>query len=369
MKLPKPKASDMALFACALIVSVALAEAALSLLSSKTPPRARLVMTPDVSYEPQPGDVFENEGEMETLDSEGFRGVARAVEKPQGVTRIAVIGDSVAQSYSVVERDSWPRILEKGLAAQGVKAEVLNAGVGGYVSWQVMKRFQKRVARYQPDVVIYLAGWNDLVYSALPDWRPGMDLTVVEQARPASPAQELGLKGFLVSHSKLFSLIRRVRWRLISRRYERETIESHQNDSGIAFNEEALTIYLKNLEETRRVVAAGNGRFVLVVWPALAAGQEGSGPESEISQKTLTFCNVLRLSLQELNVWHARYAQAMRDFAAAHPDVVLVDVARRFDEVPPAQRSSLFTDHAHLTREGNRLLAEEALEGVRKAIS
>jgi lysophospholipase L1-like esterase len=50
---------------------------------------------------------------------------------------------------------------------------------------------------------------------------------------------------------------------------------------------------------------------------------------------------------------------AIRAFAASHPDVLLVDAAASFDAYSDENIKRLFVDHAHLTREGNAVLAAE----------
>lgn len=89
------------------------------------------------------------------------------VDKPPGVYRIAVLGDSYAEPLQVpVERTFW-RQLEAGLGACGFAGDhriaVLNFGVSGYSTGQELLALRHRAAAYRPDMVLlaFLSG-NDV---------------------------------------------------------------------------------------------------------------------------------------------------------------------------------------------------------------
>jgi hypothetical protein len=52
-------------------------------------------------------------------------------EKPRGVKRIVLLGDSFGMGYEVNLEDTFTRRLEVGLAAKGVNCEVVNLSVSG----------------------------------------------------------------------------------------------------------------------------------------------------------------------------------------------------------------------------------------------
>ncbi len=88
-------------------------------------------------------------------------------EKPSGVYRIAVLGDSFAEAFQVDVRDAFWRILENKLNAcaafDGKKVEVLNFGVAGYATAQELLTLRSRVWGFHPDMVLlaFLSG-NDV---------------------------------------------------------------------------------------------------------------------------------------------------------------------------------------------------------------
>jgi lysophospholipase L1-like esterase len=76
------------------------------------------------------------------------------LDPPDGVLRIAAFGDSFTHGNEVERTDSWAYQLETILNEQGVHAEVLNFGVGGYGLDQAYLRWQQQGRAYQPDVVL-----------------------------------------------------------------------------------------------------------------------------------------------------------------------------------------------------------------------
>jgi hypothetical protein len=57
---------------------------------------------------------------------------------------------------------------------------------------------------------------------------------------------------------------------------------------------------------------------------------------------------------------------AIRDFAARHPDVILIDAAREFAKIPEAERVGDFSDSIHLSVEGNDLMASQIADTLRQ---
>jgi hypothetical protein len=99
------------------------------------------------------------------LNRAGFRGPDRPLEKPPGVRRIAVLGDSMIASVGVDEEDTLVCQLERMLnqSYPEVTWEVLNFGVSGSSPGQEMVLYKELASRWDPDIVLcaYYVG-NDL---------------------------------------------------------------------------------------------------------------------------------------------------------------------------------------------------------------
>ena len=74
--------------------------------------------------------------------------------KPSGMLRVLALGDSHTQGYEVRQHATYAAVLERYLAARGLRAEVLNAGVSGFSTAEALAYLENEGYRYQPDVVV-----------------------------------------------------------------------------------------------------------------------------------------------------------------------------------------------------------------------
>jgi lysophospholipase L1-like esterase len=96
-------------------------------------------------------------------NSDGYRTADIPVEKPEGVYRVAVLGDSTAFGWGVEPGARYSQILEDKLNALGTdtKFEVMNFGIPGYTSYHGRAVFDHYAIKYSPDMVIFTFGAND----------------------------------------------------------------------------------------------------------------------------------------------------------------------------------------------------------------
>lgn len=98
-----------------------------------------------------------------TYNSRGFRDVEHEPEKQLGRMRIALLGDSFMEGYSVPLESSFHQRLQAMAAQRGWEIEVINLGVGGYGTLQQYLVLRDTGWLYEPDVVlIAFFGSNDL---------------------------------------------------------------------------------------------------------------------------------------------------------------------------------------------------------------
>ena len=125
--------------------------------------RFRLSDNPILFYEPMPGA---KSGQYE-INSDGFRDREYAVEKPAGVFRIVVLGDSIIWGHGLALDDSFAKQLEQQLnAAFDRPFEVLNFGVSGYSTQQEVELFKVKASHFEPDLVIVGYCLNDYLESS-----------------------------------------------------------------------------------------------------------------------------------------------------------------------------------------------------------
>ena len=122
--------------------------------------RYQLARDPKIGFEPIPAlftseltnDLVDYTGKANRL---GFRDRDHAVEKPSGVFRIVVLGDSVGLGLNVARReDIFPALLETRLREEGWNAEVINLSVTGYNTQQEVATLAAKGLQYEPDLVL-----------------------------------------------------------------------------------------------------------------------------------------------------------------------------------------------------------------------
>lgn len=114
------------------------------------------------------------------INAHGMRGPETPVHKPSGVRRVITLGDSGTFGWEVPEPECYPRQLESSLRVRlgDPRIEVVNAGVPGTTSLQGRRWFERRVAHFEPDVVVLAFAGND-----------GDRLEVADRDRHIVPAQ------------------------------------------------------------------------------------------------------------------------------------------------------------------------------------
>jgi len=101
------------------------------------------------------------------INSHGYRDRDRALSKPQGVYRIAALGDSYTEARQVPMDKTFTSLAEEEFNRSHClgerKVEVLNFGIGGFGTAQELLLLRERVWKFDPDLVVlqFYAG-NDL---------------------------------------------------------------------------------------------------------------------------------------------------------------------------------------------------------------
>ena len=94
------------------------------------------------------------------INSKGLRDKNYDYEKPDGVKRIVVLGDSFAEGAQVEENERFTEVLENSLLKN---SQIINTGVSGYGNDQELLFLKNEGMKYNPDMVLvaFFAG-NDV---------------------------------------------------------------------------------------------------------------------------------------------------------------------------------------------------------------
>jgi len=170
------------------------------------------------------------------ISAQGLRDREHQVQKPTGIYRIAVLGDSYAEAMQVdVERTFWsllPKRLESCGFAAGRRIETLNFGVSGYGTGHELLTLRERVWPYSPDMVLLaffpgndvrnnskaLEGEKGRAYFSLKDGKLYLD-TAFRDDPEFLEKQRIASHRALLQESRIYQLLRRVRAGDIARHF------------------------------------------------------------------------------------------------------------------------------------------------------
>lgn len=208
----------------------------------------------------------------------GFRGPCRPQEKPPGVRRLAILGDSMIASLAVDEPQTMVCQLERLLneSPAGASWEVFNFGVNGASPGQNLVLYREVVSRFQPDVVLatFFVG-NDLAdncsrLSANPRIYFDVDEAGELRQEPFG-IRRTRISQFLNRYSRLYvwqkTALNRARHTVCQQSGKLEPGEWVYSSEPPADVAHAWTITARVFETFQREVEARGGRFAVVVIP------------------------------------------------------------------------------------------------------
>jgi lysophospholipase L1-like esterase len=145
---------------------------------------------------------------LRELESVGY-------EKPSGVERILLVGDSFTLGYTVDRPDTISALLERRLRAEGRDVQVVNAGTEGYSTDQEALWLGHEGKRYTPDVVVLQMYENDIYWNGQDHYlrypKPKLTEATFETSGDVLAAlpdlEDPGLEPWLVRRTALGSLL------------------------------------------------------------------------------------------------------------------------------------------------------------------
>jgi hypothetical protein len=163
-RLLRRAAGALALVILSSVVTLVLLEGGLQIYHLLHPANPRGVFwepDPDYGWRHPAGNVgpwHDDLGEFTThvaINSKGLRDVEHAYEKPPGVFRILILGDSYMEGMQVELDAAFPRLLERELNARaGRPVEVIGSGVASYGTDNELLYFRHEGYKYHPDLVL-----------------------------------------------------------------------------------------------------------------------------------------------------------------------------------------------------------------------
>ncbi|HEU4700734.1 MAG TPA: SGNH/GDSL hydrolase family protein [Gemmatimonadales bacterium] len=288
---------------------------------------------------------FPFRGRYIAVDSAGVRRTPGADCGP-GAFRVFAIGGSVMWGFGAPDSATIPYYLQRALAERLAPRPVcvVNLSEHGFNTTQDVIELQQRLVRGDvPDLVLQLQGAND-VWAAYSSGQAGVHGFLGEIAGKLEQGQGTSPAARLLGRLALVRLLR-------PPAPPREVTRWTMPDTTLA--DRVVDIYLENYR-LLRLLGEAYGFEVHAFWqPVIYEGRKPLLPEEEAMR---------RYSLQqEVPAWPHMFARSFADVARRAPrDGHFHDLRDAFDD----RRDDMYIDWAHLTPEGNKVLAARMLAAV-----
>jgi hypothetical protein len=301
------------------------------------------------------------------INAVGLRDVERSVQKPPGVIRIGVFGDSMTEGVQVNLDQTFCQILERKLRERtGRQIEVLNYGVNGYGPLQAYLMYKNVGKAFSPDVVVHAMFTDNDVADSHPRLSVTQGAPVVRAStatgldvdyEPAISSHADYLKqpvAFIRRHSALYRLASIMRYRWIE---WSQTLEARKANAGVPRRfllyadplPEQWQSAWKTAEEVIRTfnddVRADGSRYILVSLPA------GQVVNPEAWAELLE-----QFPAMKTRPWNLRDPEARVTAIAARHGVRLISGLSTY-ESSPERRELYFYSAGHFTPRGHQVMA------------
>jgi lysophospholipase L1-like esterase len=287
--------------------------------------------------------------------------------KPAGALRIMVFGDSFTVGRFVPQDEIYTARLEGLLRERGIPADVVNAGVQGYSTDQVLLLMQRWVPAYRPDVVLYGSTLNDLGGNGLErangQAKPRFALDAHGRLRGSPPRissaiQPLGTgPRSWIQRSALYRLVQPALFRLRAR--------------GAGLNERVLLGDLQEIYVRRAVVDALDWPLygALVARMREVAEREGARflffEHPEVAEVWPPYIAMIRESFGVPEEAYDAFAvQRHLEATAAERGLAFVPTIQAFRDVESRGPFHLLPVDPHLNAAGHERLAEVLADAI-----
>lgn len=280
-----------------------------------------------------------------TINSQGFAG---AELEPDGTDlwRIVALGDSCTYGGGSLT-ESYPAMLDQLLAersGEGLRYEVVNAGISGMNSELALRRLRTKVLPLDPEVVIIYIGWNDLM-----KFDP---LAQDTSTKWSGLARALDRLWFVKGMRKLifYHLRPRLRPPQTGPASDTRRLEDFQP-----------TFYEENLRSMIADVRAAGGRPVLTTLPTVVRADMTLQELRDAGVVFPYFSSAYGVGdfLDVIDAYNRSIEQV-----GARQGVPVIDLAERFRVLEDP--SAYFWDTMHTNLQGRMLIAETLLKGLER---
>lgn len=263
-----------------------------------------------------------------------------SIEKPANTYRVALIGGSVAEFLGREYDSEGNTLLQTMLRNQlnDPTIEVVPAGMAGYVVEQEFIHTQLRIQKYQPDLVVGLDGYNDMMSFKLNRY---MDTEVLLPPQNYGQFQVITDGKRAQSFTSRFAPLFRNTWRAAYFVERAMTDQASSDFSTVteATYEQYSDYYLQIIKDTRDFCNVKGISYVSLLQPVSFYNNEADG---------------FRISDAEPPAMAMMYNSFEKKVLGLPNTASLTHI---FDD-----NLDVYLDYCHVDRTGNELLAREMAE-------
>lgn len=214
-------------------------------------------------------------GHLIETNSAGMRDYDHSLEKPPGVYRILVLGDSFMEANQVKLEDAFVSVLKNRLrSSTGRAIEVVNASVSGWGTDDELTYLMREGVKYHPDLVLVaMTLHNDVSDNLLEEYHEFKNGKIEQRPVVVVPwlsYLSVSVKEWMASHSHLYQVfLRGIRVNVVSK--EARNLQSHVAGLLRRDPEDRIQVGWKMTKELlrkmRQTADTINARVVIMLLP------------------------------------------------------------------------------------------------------
>jgi lysophospholipase L1-like esterase len=296
-------------------------------------------------------------GQFININDQGLRRTWQSPACSPSSTAVFVFGGSTVWGTGARDEFTLPSALSRALADSARPLCVTNFGQPGYVSSQELIALAMEVRNgARPQLVVFYDGDND-AYAAMQTGVAGVPQNEEHRRQEfnlsARPADMFGLAlQRLVTHSGLYRLAETVGDKVLVRSPRRTAIMS-RDQGGDDLPQRTVAVYMENVRLIETLSRTYGFRTFFYWQPLVFDKRHLSPDETAEARGNETFARFWR-----------RVRTALKAEPALAADANFSDLGGLFADRP----DPLFIDFAHVSEQGNTLIAERIARDVRAAL-
>jgi lysophospholipase L1-like esterase len=279
-----------------------------------------------------------------TVNRQGVRATQDyAVPKPDNISRLLILGDSVAMGQGVDDSQTFAALLNERASQQGLHTEVINGGTTDYNTQQEVIWLERYGLQLEPDQIILVYVTNDARSFAKPPFFAGPLQGFYNFLRFNSSAYGWYLRSRIDSSAEEATFSGEGRYRYLDLYKSGEWVDDEEaasqlfsgarNDWAAAWDPAALETNLQYLDDLYNLTQAHDVGLMLLIMP----------PHAQVAMQQIPTDIDFYAPQNALSAW-----------ADAHQIPVIDPLAAMRD----LEDDNLYYDHIHLSEAGHAFIAD-----------